>query len=741
MSRLRPHDPGLFALRNAVRAALVTTVAFFLGDVVIGNADIALFAAFGALALLVFVDFDGPPAARLAAFTGLGLAGCAFIAIGTLVSGDPALAGATMAVVGFLVLFAGIVNGYLAAATMSVLLTFILPSMVPAGADAIGERLAGWGLACALAIPAAMLLWAARPPDQLRAAVAAACRALADLVAEPGPERRRAAAERCRAMHERFTATPYRPTGPTGSAGALAALIDDLDWLHGRLGRPAAATARLEPTPSERRLRATTAAVLRASADELVGGATAPPDEQALSRDRTQVARELLERIRDPAVLADDDRLWGALVSTWDVRVASYAAVRAAALARIASPAPAPGRGPSWTRFARRQSIVTAATTRLAAAHASVRSIWFRNSVRGAAGLTIAVLVAQLATLQHAFWVVLGTLSVLRSSALNTSATIVQALAGSTIGIVAGGLLLVAIGTDRALLWAVLPVSILVAAYAPRAISFAAGQAAFTVTVMVLFNLIVPAGWKVGLVRIEDVSIGFAISLVVGLLFWPRGAAALLRRSVAAAFAQAADYATAAFVRLFEDGPGTPVQTLAEAADAAGDRLDAAFRQRLAERAGPDLPIGPVSQLVASAVRIRQTAAALEFLADHVQGAPRPTAATDRLTREARAEGAWYDAFAAALAQDAALPAPRDDAGDVAARAATLEAVRAVAGGDDHWAAVAAVTTVWGALHLDRLRRHEPIVLDAAARLPARPRARGVGRAFGRVPREAPQRG
>ncbi|MEZ5123613.1 MAG: hypothetical protein R2736_18920 [Solirubrobacterales bacterium] len=64
-----------------------------------------------------------------------------------------------------------------------------------------------------------------------------------------------------------------------------------------------------------------------------------------------------------------------------------------------------------------------------------------------------------------------------------------------------------------------------------------------------------------------------------------------------------------------------------------------------------------------------------------------------------------------------------------------------MAGGDDHWAAVAAVTTVWGALHLDRLRRHEPIVLDAAARLPARPRARGVGRAFGRVPREAPQRG
>jgi uncharacterized membrane protein YccC len=715
MSRLRPHDPGLFALRNAVRAALVTTLAFFLADVVIDNADIALFAAFGAIALLVFTDFGGPPATRLAAYTGLALAGFVLIPIGTLVSGSAGLASATMAVVGFVVLFAGVINGYIAAATMSVLLTFILPCMVPEDADAIPDRLAGWALACALAIPAALLLWSARPRDELRAAVAAACRAIADLVAEPGAEHVRAARDRCGEMHERFTATPYRPTGPTGAAGALAAMIDDLDWLHGRAGRPSTTTPLLEPTPSEQHLRETTAAVLRASADELEGGAAPPPDEEVLRRDRGQVIGELLERIADPAVRDDDARRWHALSSAWDVRVYSYAAVRVATLARTASPAPARGPGPRWSRFVRRQSVVTATTTRLAAAHATVRSVWFRNSVRGAAGLTIAVLIAQIASLQHAFWVVLGTLSVLRSSALNTGATVAQALLGATIGIVAGGLLLVAIGADPGLLWAALPVSVLIAAYAPRAISFAAGQAAFTVTIMVLFNLIDPTGWKVGLVRIEDVSIGFAISLLVGLLFWPRGAVALLRRTVAAAFTQAAEYATAAFVRLFEDGPAEPVRALAAAADTADQRLDAAVRQRLAERARPDLRVAAVSQLVAIAVRIRHTADALQFLADHVQGAPRPTAAAGRLTHEARAEGEWYRAFAAALAQDAPLPAPRDERGENDARAATLAAVRDVAGGGDHWATVAAITTVWGALHLDRLRIHEPIVLDAAA--------------------------
>ena len=47
-------------------------------------------------------------------------------------------------------------------------------------------------------------------------------------------------------------------------------------------------------------------------------------------------------------------------------------------------------------------------------------SVWLHNSLRGAAGLGLAVLAARLTGVQHAFWVVLGALSVLRSNALNT---------------------------------------------------------------------------------------------------------------------------------------------------------------------------------------------------------------------------------------------------------------------------------------------------------------------------------
>src|SRR5207247_761322 len=193
----------------------------------------------------------------------------------------------------------------------------------------------------------------------------------------------------------------------------------------------------------------------------------------------------------------------------------------------------------------------------------------------------VAVYIAQRSGLQHSFWVVLGTLSVLRSNALSTGWSVVSALAGTAVGIVLGAALVIAIGTHEYVLWGVLPVAVLLAAYAPRAISFAAGQAGFTVVLFVLFNLIQPVGWKVGLVRVEDVAIGFAISLGVGLLFWPRGAGALLRRDLATAYARGADYIVATARQTIEGGDSADAARAERAADAAIHRLDDAFRQYL----------------------------------------------------------------------------------------------------------------------------------------------------------------
>ena len=154
-----------------------------------------------------------------------------------------------------------------------------------------------------------------------------------------------------------------------------------------------------------------------------------------------------------------------------------------------------------------------------AAAHVERHSVWLHNSVRGAVGLGLAVLVAKLTGVQHSFWVVLGTLSVLRSNALNTGQNVVRGLFGTVVGFIIGAALLALIGTNTTLLWFLLPLAILFAGVAPAAISFAAGQAAFTLTLVILFNIIQPAGWRVGLLRVEDIALGCAVSLVVGTAF------------------------------------------------------------------------------------------------------------------------------------------------------------------------------------------------------------------------------
>src|SRR5262249_26280827 len=159
-----------------------------------------------------------------------------------------------------------------------------------------------------------------------------------------------------------------------------------------------------------------------------------------------------------------------------------------------------------------------------AGAHLGLSSVWLRNSLRAAIALGLATLVAGEIHVQHSFWVVFGALSVLRSNAVSTGQFVSRAVAGTIVGFAIGAALISVVGTDTGPLWAVLPVSVLVGGLAPIVFSFAAGQAAFTVTILVLFTIIAPQGLRLGVVRVEDVVLGCGISLGVALLLWPRGA-------------------------------------------------------------------------------------------------------------------------------------------------------------------------------------------------------------------------
>jgi uncharacterized membrane protein YccC len=208
---------------------------------------------------------------------------------------------------------------------------------------------------------------------------------------------------------------------------------------------------------------------------------------------------------------------------------------------------------------------------------------------------------------------------------------------------VIGALLLLVIGSSAGALWTALPVAVLVAAYAPGVLPFAAGQAAFTVVVSVLFNLLVPVGWQIGVVRIEDVAIGCAVSLVVGVLFWPRGAGSLVADDLADAFRSGGAYLSDAAhwaLGLREEAP------TAISAITAGIRLDDAVRGFLAEQGAKRIPKENLWRLSAGALRARLTAHSLAGL-PHPQLAPDPMRVV--LGDLAGQLAAWYDHLASRL--------------------------------------------------------------------------------------------
>jgi uncharacterized membrane protein YccC len=201
---------------------------------------------------------------------------------------------------------------------------------------------------------------------------------------------------------------------------------------------------------------------------------------------------------------------------------------------------------------------------------------------------------------------------VLRTTAASTGSTAMRALLGTAVGFVVGALLLLAIGTGPTALWTVLPFAVFIAAYAPGTAPFVVGQAAFTVTIVVIFNLLVPAGWQVGLLRIEDVAIGCAVSLLVGAAFWPRGAAAIVGDDLADAFRQGGRYLTQAVdwaLGLRRRPPESAV-----AAVNASARLDEALRAYLAEQGTKRLATEDLWALIMGTTRLRLTAYAVASL-------------------------------------------------------------------------------------------------------------------------------
>ncbi len=666
-----------------------------------GFADpqVDLFAAFGSFALLLLVEFPGRPRTRLASYVGLFLVGSLLVRrCSTVASSHPVVAVLSMGVVGFAVLFAGIVSPPAATASTAALLTFVLPVAVVQPPGAVGPRLLGWTLAGAFCLPACLVIWPPPWHDNLRRRLSATVAALARAArqrAEGGDDLQAEVTAQVSSLRTEYAATPYPPTGTAGVAVAVAKLVSRVEWVAGNL-------AQVAPQQVEPEHVAVRARRWRGVADTLQQCSTLICDERAHPVDdphivgAVQESTRRLDRLIGTAIDTevshlidtgagegdgpDRDRedsggtaghraesgvpdghraesggpdghggeLAAALVPTFHARGLAIATELVADAVLEASGAEPVGdrdqgmadqrSGPLWRRLA---------------SHLTFRSVWFRNALRGAAGLALAVAVVEVTDVGHGFWVVLGTLSVLRSSAFGTGSTALRAVVGTAVGFVLGSVIMIGVGNHTAALWVLLPVAVALSGAAPSMISFAAGQAAFTLVVIILFNIIEPSGWRVGLTRIEDVAIGCAVSVVVGLLFWPRGATAALGRALADAFSKSSAYLADA-VSLITSSTGHVDTAPAErAAHSAYFRLDDVFRQFLTERGAKVVPVETVATLFTGSNRLRLAAFTLATLPElATDDAPEleSVAVAGAVLRDAYASShRWYLEFAELL--------------------------------------------------------------------------------------------
>ena len=109
-------------------------------------------------------------------------------------------------------------------------------------------------------------------------------------------------------------------------------------------------------------------------------------------------------------------------------------------------------------------------------------------------------------------------------------------------------------------------------------------------------------------------AIGCGVSIVVGLLFWPRGAMAALGRALADAFVASSGYLADVVDRLTSTSRQVDTMPGQRASHSAYLRLDDAFRQFLIERGAKVIPVEDVTKLFTGSNRIRLAAYTLDAL-------------------------------------------------------------------------------------------------------------------------------
>ncbi|HEX3236726.1 MAG TPA: FUSC family protein, partial [Gemmatimonadales bacterium] len=272
-----------------------------------------------------------------------------------------------------------------------------------------------------------------------------------------------------------------------------------------------------------------------------LSGAQPPPDVEPLRAANRQHADQRLSRLHDvvqaEALIDARLRLGSDLSELGESADLVVQSVRAVRDAPTPSPEPAGELGslssPLW--FVGESTL--ALSLQRARGHFTPRSVVFQNAVRLALGLAVARYLAGSIDLSHGSWVLLATLTLMRTTASATRSAMWPAFLGTLAGaLLTGGLLLV-FGQEPDVFTVLMPIAFFASfSLGPLAGPFvgpAAGQFFMTLAVAALFVQVAPATWQLAEARLIDVVLGGVVGSLVGLLVWPRGGSGEITRAVA----------------------------------------------------------------------------------------------------------------------------------------------------------------------------------------------------------------
>lgn len=535
----RPLSPGrVRAARQAARVTVASAAGFYSALYLLDRPVVAIYALFAPIALGVLSPIPGGGRDRARTILFALPVAVALTALGTALAVTTASAVAGMLVIGFAISFASAYGPAAAGAVPGLLLFYVLACFPPYEPDTLPQRLGGLLAGVVLLVLCELLLLPAPPVQPYRSRIAAALD-LAAAAALAFAQGHRHAPERARHLREaglglRLSQAPpaSRPTGAGRTDRALAqagsATRRVLDQLARMAERPDSATA-ADP-PSEELLRCVadgctgTAGALR--------GARAVPAPESLEE---MIAEFVAVRARPSNTgLGTDTRASRRLLefrSGLLVAASSALTAQAAVAVAIGGRRDSAGLPPEQFWYAG-PSALRLRVLRLTG-NLTLRSVLFQNAVRTALGLGAARLVAGALDLSHGFWVLLAVLTLGRTTAGATWSTVRSAAVGTLVGALAAGVLIFEAGGHVEVYAAVLVPAMFVAFSVGPIAGPAWAQGLFTLVVAAAFSQLAPADWRLAEARLLDVLAGCTIGLVCGVLAWPAGAHAEVRRGVA----------------------------------------------------------------------------------------------------------------------------------------------------------------------------------------------------------------